>query len=90
MSRIEAGSNLETDKYLIVDLNNIKDLDIQDSSEKENACKQISDFYVKIAHSFSVILLNQTLIKKAAICELSIEPSHTAFTNQKISSSVSS
>lgn len=56
LSRIEAGTNLETDKYLIVDLNNIKDLDIQDSSEKENACKQISDFYVKIAHCFSAIL----------------------------------
>jgi hypothetical protein len=69
MSRIQSGSDLETDKYLIVDLNNIKDLDIQDSSEKENACKQISDFYVKIAHCFSAILfaLNPQFIDSNSI-----------------------
>jgi len=56
MSRIKSGSKLEPDKYLIVDLNNVKDLDIIDASEKEKACKQISDFYVKITHCFSAIL----------------------------------
>ena len=56
ISRINSGSTLETDKYLIVDLNNVKDLDIKDPDEKEKACKQISDFYAKIAHSFSAIL----------------------------------
>jgi len=56
MDRIQSGSDLETNNYLIVDLNNVKELDIQDTSEKENACKQISEFYVKIAHCFSAIL----------------------------------
>jgi len=54
--RIQNGVHTEKNNYLVVDMSNIKKSDIQSSDEKEKACTQIADFYIKVAHCFSAIL----------------------------------
>ena len=54
--RIQNGVQTEKNNYLVVNMSNIKKSDIQSSDEKEKACAQIADFYIKVAHCFSAIL----------------------------------
>jgi hypothetical protein len=48
--------NLNKEKFIFINKDNLKKIDIQDPEKKKQVCNGIAKFYIKIAHVFATIL----------------------------------
>jgi hypothetical protein len=67
--RVKAGvevNELDKDKVIFFDRDNLSRLDVQNSIKKKRLCQSIAKFYIKIAHIFAAIVttINPTYVYK--------------------------
>jgi hypothetical protein len=55
-SNLDTEFELEKDKMIFFNKDDLNDLDIKDPNKKKQVCVSISKFYIKIAHVFATIL----------------------------------
>ena len=53
---INQSENLNKEKFIFINKDNLKKIDIQDPEKKKQVCNGIAKFYIKIAHVFATIL----------------------------------
>jgi hypothetical protein len=52
----DINENLNKEKFIFINKDNLKKIDIQDPEKKKQVCNGIAKFYIKIAHVFATIL----------------------------------